>query len=138
MPVNKIIESDAPVNEFLARLDSEQQRDDCEFLVEMMSRVVGSPAKMWGDSLIGFGSYHYKYDSGREGDFFLTGFAPRKGKLSIHVVAGFKNYAKELAQLGKHKTTVSCLYIKSLAGIDTCVLESMVASSVREIRRIYC
>lgn len=137
MTTNKIVETESSVEAFIATVDNLQQREDCAILVEMMSRVVGSPAKMWGNSLIGFGRYHYKYDSGREGDFFLSGFAPRKGKLSVHVVAGFSNYAKEVNKLGKHQTTVSCLYIKSLAVIDIAILESIVEDSVRATRAHY-
>lgn len=134
---NKIIETDASVDSFLESLSDPQQRADSDLLIKLMSRIVGSPAKMWGSNMIGFGQYHYKYDSGREGDFFLSGFAPRKGKLSIHVIAGFDRYSEELALLGKHKTSVSCLYIKCLAAIDILVLESIISDSVEFTRKLY-
>lgn len=137
MSANKIVETNASVAEFLRSLDDPQQRADSDVLIELMTRIVGRPAKMWGSSIVGFGQYHYKYASGREGDFFLSGFAPRKGKLSIHVIAGFERYGKQLEQLGKHKTTVSCLYIKSLAAINITVLESIISDSVETTRKLY-
>lgn len=92
---------------------------------------------MWGSSIVGFGSYHYKYASGREGDWFLTGFASRKRDLTIYIVSGFENYEVLLDKLGKHKTAKSCLYIKQLADLDLKVLKALVSASVKYMKQTY-
>lgn len=92
---------------------------------------------MWGDSIVGYGQYHYHYDSGREGDFLVTGFSPRKQNLSIYIMPGFKKYQTLLNRLGKHKHSVSCLYIKRLSDIDEHVLAQLIKRSVQEMRRMY-
>ena len=137
MSGNKPVENDGDVDAYIASVDDENKRADCIVLKEMMERVSGEPAKMWGPSIVGFGSYHYKYDSGREGDFMLTGFAARKANLSIYIMPGFDPYTDELAKLGKHKVAKSCLYIKRLSDIDPAVLEEMVADSVKRMREMY-
>jgi len=88
---------------------------------------------MWGDSIVGFGSYHYCYDSGREGDWFLTGFSPRKQALTLYIMSGFKRYETLMRKLGKHKTGKSCLYIKTLADIDLKVLKELIEESVKHV-----
>ena len=100
-----------------------------------MSEITGEPAEMWGGSIIGFGSYHYVYESGREGDWFLTGFAPRKQSLTLYIMPGFEHYDDLLARLGKHKIGRSCLYINKLADVDMDVLRELVAESVSHMRR---
>lgn len=122
------------VESFLDKVESEQMRDDSATLIKLMKRVTGSPAKMWGPSIIGFGQYHYKYESGHEGDMCLTGFSPRKGNLVVYVLPAS---AKQLTKLGKHKATKGCLYIKKLADVDVAVLEEIVQSSVNETRKKY-
>ena len=92
---------------------------------------------MWGESLIGYGFYHYKYESGHEGDYFLTGFSPRKSATSIYIMPGFKQYTDQLARLGPHKHSVSCLYITKLARIDLAVLEGIVTDSVKRMKAMY-
>ena len=99
--------------------------------MEMMKEMTGETPKMWGKSIVGFGSYHYKYDSGREGDWFLTGFSPRKQNLSLYIMAGFGQYDDLLANLGKHKTGKSCLYIKKLEDINRDILKEMITGSVK-------
>ena len=137
MAENKTQPTDADPRAFIAGVEDEQKRADCEVLLEMMERVSGEPPVMWGDSIVGFGSYHYKYASGREGDHLLTGFSPRKANLTIYIMPGFKKYEDELSRLGKHKNSVSCLYVKRLSDIDLDILEPMVADSVRRMREMY-
>ena len=103
----------------------------------IMSRVSGEPAVIWGTSMIGYGSYHYRYDSGREGDMFLTGVAPRAQALSIYVMDGFDAHAANIARLGKHKTGRSCLYVRRLDHIDLTVLETIITDSVATMRSRY-
>ena len=102
------------VAEFLNTIGDDRRRKDCRTIARIMKDVTGSPAKMWGPSMVGFGSYHYTYESGREGDWFLTGFSSRKANLTLYIMAGFGGYEKLMAKLGKHKTGKSCLYINGL------------------------
>lgn len=122
------------VESFLDKVENEQMRDDSAVLIKMMKRVTGSPAKMWGPSIIGFGQYHYKYESGHEGDMCLTGFSPRKGNLVVYAMSAS---AKQLTRLGKHKATKGCLYIKKMADVDIAVLEEIVQKSVDDTRKKY-
>lgn len=119
----------ASVEAFLHKVADPRQREDCFTVLEMMKDVTGLEPKMWGTSMVGFGSYNYKYPSGREGEWFLTGFSPRKGNLSIHIMAGCALYGKLLQKLGKHKTGVACLYVKKLADIDLATLRELVNES---------
>ena len=102
-----------------------------------MQRASGFKPAIWGASIIGFGEYHYRYASGREGDFLLTGFAPRKAAMTIYIMPGFKRYAALLGKLGKFKTSVSCLYVTRLENIDLATLEQLVAQSVEDMKSIY-
>lgn len=137
MAGNKTTETGADVDAFLETIEDAQKKADSVALRDMMERISGEPAKMWGPSIVGFGRYQYKYDSGREGEFMLTGFAPRKANLSVYVMPGFDRYGEELARLGKHKTAKSCLSIKKLEDIDTGVLGEIVADSVAVMRERY-
>jgi len=125
------------VEAFLNGVEDEKKRQDCFTLLELMKRITKAEPKMWGGSIVGFGSYHYKYDSGREGDWFLTGFSPRKQNLTIYIMPGFARYGALMAQLGKHKTGKSCLYIKKLADVDFQTLEALVAQSVEHLVKKY-
>ncbi|MBT8301536.1 MAG: DUF1801 domain-containing protein, partial [Maribacter sp.] len=107
----------------------EIQRQDSVKLVDLMKEITGEDPVMWGPSIIGFGSYHYKYDSGREGDMLLTGFSPRKQNLSLYIMAGFSNYGNLMQKLGKYKTGKSCLYIKRLSEINIDVLKELIKAS---------
>ena len=127
----------ASVGEHLATIATEAQRADANTLVSLMRRVTQEDPKMWGPSIIGFGSYHYTYDSGREGDSALAGFAVRKGEFVLYIVSGFEGQEQLLAKLGKHKASKACLYVKRLADIDTTVLEQLIADSVSEMKRRY-
>lgn len=127
----------ASVAAFVAKQRDPQVRDDSRTLVRIMRRVTGKPARMWGPSIVGFGKYHYRYASGHEGDSCLAGFAPRKGQLTIYLLAGFTGSAALLRKLGKHKRTVACLHVKRLADIDLNVLERLLRGSVREVKKRY-
>ena len=124
--------SDAGVEEFLQSVPDERKRADSRTLLEMMQAATGAPPQMWGGSIVGFGSYHYTYASGREGDWFVTGFAPRKQNLTLYLVGGLESHAELLAKLGKHKTGKGCLYINRLADVDRDVLAELLAAAVQE------
>jgi len=126
---NKTKETEASIDTFLANIKDDQKKADCLVLKSMMSRITDSPAKMWGASIVGFGTYHYKYDSGREGDFMKVGFSPRAQNVTVYIIAGFDRYEALMSKLGKHKTGKSCLYIKKLDDIDLDVLEELVKES---------
>jgi hypothetical protein len=124
------------VDAFLRGIEDEQRQKDCRALVTLMKQVTGAKPKMWGAGIVGFGSYHYKGASGREGDWFVTGFAPRKQNLTLYLVSGFKGAEGLLKKLGKHsKSGGSCLYLKSLADVDLEVLRQLVERSVAAIRK---
>ncbi|HSN57468.1 MAG TPA: DUF1801 domain-containing protein [Candidatus Sulfomarinibacteraceae bacterium] len=128
----------ASVADFIAGVDGEERRADCRALVELMSRVTGAEPAMWGPSIVGFGSYHYRYASGREGDWMLAGFAPRKRELVVYVMAGFNGAESLLARLGRHRASSgSCLYIQRLADVDLEVLEELVRGSVEHLLATY-
>lgn len=130
MPQNKTQPTDESVIKFLTGVTPEQKRQDAFTLLEMMERLSGYQAKMWGPSIVGFGQYHYKYDSGREGDFMRIGFSPRKANLSLYIIAGINKYQDLLAQLGKHKTGKSCLYVNKLSDIKLSVLEQIITEEL--------
>ena len=119
----------ASVDAFFDGMENERRREECRALAGLMAEVTGSAAEMWGASIVGFGRYHYKYASGREGDWFVTGFSPRKQALTLYIMAGFDGYADLMARLGKHTTGKSCLYIKRLADVDMAVLRELVERS---------
>ena len=121
---------DGSVAAFLNSVENDRKRSDSFTLLELMQEVTGAEAAMWGSSIVGFGSYHYTYASGREGDWFVAGFAPRKQNLTLYIMAGFDGYETLLARLGKHKTGKSCLYINKLADVDMAVLRELVQRSV--------
>jgi Domain of unknown function (DU1801) len=127
----------ASVDKHLAAVATDAQRADAQALIVLMRRVTGEEPRMWGPSIIGFGSYHYRYDSGREGNAALTGFAIRKGDLTVYITAGFDGLEPLLAKLGKHKASKACLYIKRLSDIDPRILEKLIARSVAEMKRRY-
>ncbi len=124
----------ASVSAFLKRIADAERRKDCQTLVRIMKKVVGAAPKMWGSSIVGFGHYHYKYASGRENDWFLAGFSPRKNDLTIYLMSGIDRHDALLPRLGKYKTGKSCLYIKRLADIDMAVLEELLAESMRHMK----
>ena len=129
--------TDVSVNDFLDAVESEQRRKDSYRILAMMEGVTGEKAKMWGPSIVGFGSYHYVYPSGNSGDWMLAGFSPRKQALTIYMMAGNARYEEDLKKLGKHKIGKSCLYIKSLDDIDEKVLRSMIKDSIAAVKKRY-
>lgn len=126
----KTQKNDGDIFKFLENVDNQQRKEDSFKILSLMTKIVGEEPKMWGTSIIGYGSYHYKYESGREGDWFLTGFSPRKQNLTLYIMAGFDEYDDLMSKLGKHKTGKSCLYINKLSDIDMDVLEQLVTKSV--------
>lgn len=137
MAENKTKQTKANVEKFIDSVKDKSISKDCLTLVKLMKAVTKEEPKMWGNSIVGFGNYHYKYASGREGDFFLTGFSPRKQNLTIYIMSGFKNYEALMKKLGKHKTSVSCLYVKSLDDINIEILKKLVNESVRYMKKLY-
>ena len=133
MAENKTVKTGASVEEFMAAVENRRRREDGLALLEMMKDVTGLEPEMWGPSIIGFGSYHYRYDSGREGDMPLIGFSPRSRSLSLYIMSGFDDYEGLLSKLGKHRKGASCLYINKLADVDTGVLRELVARSVEHM-----
>jgi hypothetical protein len=137
MAENKTKPTEQTVEGFLDKTTDPKALNECFTLINMMEKAVGEPPKMWGPSIIGFGRYHYKYDSGREDEICLTGFSPRKGNLSLYVLNGFPGQAGLLAKLGKHKAGKGCLYIKKLDDVDLDVLERLVNESVDFLKKKY-
>ncbi|MFL7838356.1 MAG: DUF1801 domain-containing protein [Candidatus Promineifilaceae bacterium] len=130
----KTQENDASVDDYLNSVEDEKKREASFKIKGLMEEVTGERARMWGDSIVGFGRYHYKYASGREGDWMLTGFAPRKRNLTLYIMSGFDEYDDLMAKLGKHSTGKSCLYINKLEDIDLDVLRELVGKSVQHMR----
>lgn len=120
---------------FLNTVVDDRRRRDCRTVLRMMKDVTKAEPKMWGSGIVGFGSYHYKYASGREGDWFLTGFSPRKRDLTLYIMPGFDRYDALLSKLGKYRTGKSCLYIKSLDDVDRDVLQQLIRQSVKQMAR---
>jgi hypothetical protein len=125
--------NDGSVDAFLNSVEDEQKRKDSFRICEIMEEITGEPGKMWGASIVGFGSYHYKYASGREGDWMLVGFSPRKQNLSLYIMDGASTHDELLTKLGKHKIGKSCLYIKRLSDVDEAVLKTIITKSVKRL-----
>jgi hypothetical protein len=123
------------VAKFIAAIPDERRRAECRELLRVHKAATGKRPVMWGPSIIGYGKYHYKYASGHEGECCIAGFSPRKAALTVYIMAGFPEYGSLLKKLGPHKKSVSCLYLKSLDGIDLKVLETMIRKSVADVRR---
>lgn len=124
----------ASVKEFLNQIPDEERRADCVAVAKIMEEVTGEKPKMWGPSIVGFGTYHYKYASGREGDWMVTGFSPRKKDLTLYIMMGFDKHPELMEQLGKHSTGKSCLYIKRLSDIHIPTLKKLIRGSVKELK----
>ena len=137
MAENVTTPTDVDPHEFVGAVEHPTRRADAETLIELMGRVTGCRPTMWGPSIVGFGRYHYVYDSGREGDFMLCGFSPRKSNLVVYTMPGYDSFGEQLDRLGKHKLGKSCLYINKLADIDLTVLEEIVTAGVAEMRATY-
>jgi len=130
----KTVKNDQPVDLFLQKVEDPNKRQDSYTILEMMETITGEKAKMWGDSLVGFGDIHYKYASGREGDWMLTAFSPRKQNLTLYIMSGFDQHAELLARLGKYKTGKGCLYINRLSDVDQNVLRELIQESVKFLK----
>lgn len=130
MPELKTQKTGASVAAFLEGVASEKKREDSYAILDLMGQVTGEEPAMWGTSIVGFGSYRYKYASGREGEWFLAGFSPRKRNLTLYIMSGFDAYEPLLAKLGKYKTGKSCLYINKLEDVDLGILRELVGLSV--------
>ena len=137
MAENKTQPTKASVTEFINAIDDKEKRADARKVAAMMRKATGKRAKMWGPSIVGFGTYHYKYASGREGDFLVTGFSPRKQALTLYIMAGFSKYDGLMKKLGKYKTGKSCLYVKRLSDVDETVLQQLIDESVQHMRKNY-
>jgi hypothetical protein len=126
--------NEASVNKFLNSVADKQKREDSYVILELMKKITKCEPKMWGSSIVGFGSYHYKYESGREGDICLIGFSPRKQNLTLYIMSGFSKYANLMKKLGKYKTGKACLYINKLDDIDMKVLKELINESVKTLK----
>ncbi|AXI56073.1 hypothetical protein C1J05_17625 [Sulfitobacter sp. JL08] len=133
MTGNKTQMSDTDVAGFLDRVVPAAKQNDAQVLDTLFRRVTGYQPRMWGTSIIGYGTYHYVYDSGREGDFLATGFSPRKAALSIYIMPGYADFTEILGRLGKHKIGKSCLYVNKLADIDTDVLAELIGAGLANL-----
>ena len=128
--------NDASVTQFLDSVEDEQKRQDAQVLLELLQKATRQVPKMWGDSIVGFGSYHYLGRSGREGDWFVAGFSPRKQNLTLYMLGGWEQEPELLAQLGKHSLGKGCLYIKRLDDVKTPVLKKLIAASLKRAKTI--
>jgi hypothetical protein len=137
MAGNQTVATKASVDAFLAKVADKQKRADSQVLVKMMQEASGETAVMWGPAIVGFGSLHYKYASGREGDMPIIGFSPRKQDLTLYIGGGFDRYTELLAKLGKHRTGKVCLYVKRLEDVHLPTLKKLIRESVKVMKRAY-
>jgi len=126
---NKTVENEGSVSDFLSQIQDDKRREDANAMNELMIQITGQQPKMWGGSIVGFGRYHYKYESGREGDFMKIGFSPRKQNLTLYIMPGFDRYDDLMIRLGKYKLGKSCLYIKRIEDIKLEVLQELISKS---------
>jgi hypothetical protein len=137
MAKNKTAETTVSVADFIKNVKDEGKRKDSFHLIDMVKKQTGFEPKMWGPSIVGFGTYHYKYDSGHEGDSPLVGFSPRAAALTIYLSGNFEKREELLKKLGKHKTEKGCIYIKKLDDVNLDTLQTMIANHVKHIRKLY-
>ena len=137
MKQNKTQRTDNSVSLFLDQIEPEQKRKDSHALVALMSQITAEKPKLWGTSIIGFGDYHYKYKSGREGDWFLTGFSPRKNALTVYLMCDLSHEGLNFDGLGKYKLSKGCLYFKKIQGVDLNVLTQIIKDSIEIIKKMY-
>ena len=133
----KTTKNDASVADFLSSIGDDEKREDCNRIAKIMRDATGDAGKMWGSSIVGFGEYHYKYKSGREGDWMKIGFSPRKQAITLYIMDGFEKRDGLMKKLGKHKTGKSCLYIKRLSDVDMETLQELIAQSLNFIDQKY-
>ena len=137
MANNKTQPTDVSPDSFIEALEHPRRKADSLVLLDIMKRMTGWAPTMWGPSLIGFGQYHYKYDSGREGDFFRIGFSPRKANMTVYIMPGYQDFSDDLSRLGKHKLGKSCLYINKLEDVDMDVLEEIFEKGLKIMAQKY-
>ena len=137
MAKNKTTETNSSVTEFVNKVENEVKRNDSFKLIEIFKSITGFEPKMWGPTIIGFGNYHYKYESGHEGDAPLAAFSPRKDSLVLYFASEFENREVLLSQLGKHKSSKVCVYVKKLSDIDIKILEIMIVNSMTYVTKLY-
>ena len=137
MAKNKTTETNSSVTEFVNKVENEVKRNDSFKLIEIFKSITGFEPKMWGPTIIGFGNYHYKYESGHEGDAPLAGFSPRKDSLVLYFASEYENREVLLSQLGKHKSSKACVYVKRLSDIDIKILQTMIVNSMNYARKLY-
>lgn len=137
MAKNKTTQTEVSVTEFVNQVENEVKRKDSFKLIDLFKAITGCEPKMWGPTIIGFGSYHYKYASGHEGDAPLAGFSPRKDAITLYMATHFKNREQLLAQLGKHKSSKACIYVKKLDDIDQTILEKIIKNSMEVVLKLY-
>tara|TARA_B100000678_G_scaffold175301_1_gene146180 strand:- start:3435 stop:3866 length:432 start_codon:yes stop_codon:yes gene_type:complete len=137
MAQNKTQATSVDPEVFIASIGAAVRRADAETLLEIFAEVTGLKPRMWGTSIIGYGRYHYEYESGREGEFLMTGFSPRKAKMVVYVMPGYTDHSAFLDRLGKHKLGKSCLYINKLADVDMDVLKELIAAGFEEMKTRY-
>jgi hypothetical protein len=130
----KTKQTDESVEEFLNRIPDAERRQDCFAITKLMEEITGHKPRMWGPSIVGFGSYHYKYASGREGDWMVTGFSPRKKDLTLYIMMGFEKHQELMKELGKHSVGKSCLYIKRLSDIHLPTLKKLIKTSIKQLK----
>ncbi len=131
----KTKKNQASVEDFINSIEDESVRSECLAILKIMKQATKAEPKMWGKNIVGFGDYHYKYASGREGDWFITGFSPRKQNLTLYLMGGLEQHKARLQKLGKHTIGVGCLYIKTLDDVDTSVLKSIITDSVKTLKK---
>ena len=129
--------NDASVEAFIMQVDDPKKREDSFAVIKLMQKITGAEPKMWGGSIVGFGTYHYVYATGNSGDWPVVGFSPRKQNLTLYIMAGFSKYEALMETLGKYKTGKSCLYVKRLSDIDLEVLETLITESVEYMKGKY-
>ena len=134
---NKTKPTKVSVREFVESVEHDTRRKDAKALLKIFKDVTGMTPQMWGPSLIGYGRYHYKYESGREGESMMTGFSPRKANLVLYIMPGYLDLEEKLSRLGKHKLGKACLYINKLADVDTDVLKEIIAYGVDYMKANY-
>ncbi|NOC46155.1 DUF1801 domain-containing protein [Ruegeria sp. HKCCD7559] len=134
---NKTVPTDQSVENFLKTVQPARRAEDAHQLDKLFRATTGFKPVMWGPSIVGYGRYHYRYKTGREGDFLATGFSPRKSALVIYIMPGYADFADLMARLGKHKLSKSCLYVNKLADIDTGVLRELIRAGLDDLDRVW-
>lgn len=134
---NKTVPTKLSVSDYLNAIEEPQRKKDCKRIHDLMKEITNRKPKMWGTSIVGFGTYHYKYESGREGNMLMTGFSNRKQSITLYILGGLKKRAEQLEKLGPHKTGKSCLYIKKLSDVDIDVLTEMIKEDFNHVQDKY-